>query len=139
MLTWFQDTHACSAGDAAASLITRLATSNGMLHDPGASLAIAQRQEWYVPYLQCYVLNVTTGTIKQGLVGELIMGLDSPGSWIPLGDRAHHTYHPNFGMIYHGNPIQALFGVGWAFYKGALANGDRVILRALIDRRSKWL
>ena len=133
MLTWYRETYEATAADAASALITHLWTPDGMVQDPGASRKLSRREDWRVHYLQAYVPKTTTGYLKPGVVGQLILGMDWPGSWMPLVMPHHGGLHPNYGLIYRGGPFVATHGIGWAFYKGALADTDKVILRALYE------
>lgn len=133
MLTWYKETYEAVAADAADTFLTRLWTPDGILHDPGATGKLSKREDWIVHYLQAYVTKTTTGYLKPGLVGQLIVGMDWPGSWIPLQAPHHGCMMMNHGLLYRGGPFRATHGVGWAFYKGALADTDKVILRVLYE------
>lgn len=133
MLTWYRETYAATATDAASTIAVRLWTPDGILHDPGTSGKISKREDWIVHYLQCYVTKTTTGYIKAGLVGQLILALDWPGSWMPLAAPNHGCHLINHGLIYRGGPFRATHGVGWAFYRGALADTDKVVMRLLYE------
>lgn len=126
---WYRQTYEATAADAAAAITVRLYTPDGVLHDPAVSGQISKREDWLVHHLQCYVLKTTSGMMKPGLVGQLIIGLDWPGSWMPLITPAHGCMMMNHGLIYHGPPFRATHGVGWAMYRGALADTDKVVLR----------
>lgn len=133
MLVWYRELYAATAADAAATFLTRLWTPDGMLHDSGTSRRISKREDWEVHYLQVYVLKTTTGYMKPGLVGQLIVARDEPGSWLPLGVEGYGCHTMNRGLVYKGPPFRATHGVGWAFYKGALADTDKVALRVLYE------
>lgn len=133
MLTWYTETYEATAADAAATFLTRLWTPDGIVHDPGTTGKLSKREDWSVHYLQAYVTRTTTGYIKGGLIGQLVLGLDWPGSWMPIITPHHGAMAMNHGLIYEGPPFRATRGVGWAFYKGALADTDKVILRVLYE------
>lgn len=133
MLTWKSETYAATAADAAGEYVTRLWSPDGAIHDPGASRKLSKREDWLVHYAQVFVLATTSGYMKHGLVGQLILGIDYPGGWIPLAARNHNCFHPNYGLLYDGRPFVATHGVGWAFWKPALADTDKVILRLLYE------
>lgn len=133
MLTWKVETYEVTAADAAATYLTRLWSPDGALHDPGSSGKLSKREDWRVHYLQVYVTSLTSGYLKPGIVGNLVLGLDYPGSWIPLIDPCRGAHHPNYGLIYQGAPFVATHGVGWAFWKGALADTDKIITRLLYE------
>lgn len=134
MLTWYRDRYEATAADAAATLLTRMWTPDGALQDPLASGKSTQRQDWMVHYLQCYVLKTTTGCYKAGIVGQLVVGLEGAGSFMPLPTMPESgVFHPSYGLIYRGQPFRATHGVGWCFFQGALSDTDKVILRILYE------
>lgn len=131
MRTWYKETYAVTAADAATTNVVRLWTPDGINHDPGTTGKLSRREDWIVDYLQVYVLRTTSGYLKPGLVGQLILGLDYPGGWTPLVTPHSGALHPNYGLIWRGGPFIATHGFGWWFLKGALADTDKVITRAL--------
>lgn len=131
MLTWKTEVYEATATDAAAAISVRLWTPDGAIHDPGTTKKLSKREDWLVHYLQVYVTKTTTGYMKPGLVGQLILALDWPGAWMPLVSPHHGCTMMNHGLIYRGGPFVATHGVGWAFYKGALADTDKVVTRLL--------
>lgn len=138
MLTWYKELYEATAADEASSFLTHLWTPAGTLHDPGASGRISHREDWLVRYAQVVVLATTTGLIKPGLMGELALGMDYPGSWTPISTPEGGVLHPNRGLIYAGAELMATHGIGWAFYKGALADTDKVFFRVLYDVQKKY-
>lgn len=133
MLTWYKQTYEATAADAAAAIITRLWTPDGIIHDPGSTGKLSQREDWAVHQMQVYVTKTTTGYLKAGLVGQLVVALDYPGAWFPVVAPHHGCLMQNHGLIYRGGPFRATHGVGWAFYKGALADTDKIIMRILYE------
>lgn len=134
MLVWYRETYEITAGDAAAQLLTRMWTPDGIRHDPLASGTTARRQRWSVHQVHVYVLRATTGLLKQGLYGGLVMGLEGAGSYVTLPDQAPlGLVHPSRGLVYEGAPFIATHGVGWIFWKGALAQTDKVGFRILYE------
>lgn len=133
MLQWYREQYAATATDAAAATAVHLITPDGVLHDPATTRTLSKREDWVIHYLQVYVLATTTGYLKHGVVGQLVLGLDTVGSWLPLVAPNHGLVHPNFGLIYRGGPFKSTHGVGWAFYKGALADTDKVVTRLLYE------
>lgn len=133
MLTWYREQYEATAADALAAVLTHLWTPDGIIHDPTSSGKVSKREEWDVHYLQVYVLATTSGLMKPGLVGQLVLALDQPGSWMPLVTPNHGCMMMNHGLLYQGAPFRATHGIGWAFYLGALADTDKVIFRALYE------
>ena len=137
MLTWYRETYEATAADAAAAIITRFWTPDGVLHDPGSTRKLSKREDWIVHYAQVYVTKTTTGYLKGGLVGQLVLALDTPGAWFPMVTPHHGCLMQNHGLIYRGGPFKATHGIGWAFYKGALADTDKVVTRILYESVSR--
>lgn len=133
MRTWYKETYAVTAADAATTNVVRLWTPDGVNHDPGATGKLSKREDWKMDFLQVYVLSTGTGLIKHGLVGQLILGLDYPGGWTPIVSPYKGALHPNYGLIWRGGPVICTHGFGWWFLKGALADGDKIVTRALYE------
>ena len=134
MLTWYNELYEATATDAAATFLARLWTPDGIIHDTSSSSKLGKREDWLIHYLQVYVLRTTSGCMKSGVVIQLALGLDSPGSWMPLVVSHHSIQRMNSGVVYRGSPFIATHGLGWAVYKGALADTDKVVLRMLYQR-----
>lgn len=133
MLTWYRETYEATATDEAASVISHLWTPDGANHDPGATGKLSKREDWSVHYLQVYVTKTTTGYLKPGVILQLILGLDNPGAWMPLVVPERGVQSMQYGTIYRGRPFRATHGVGWAVYKGALVDTDKVVMRILYE------
>lgn len=131
---WFRDTYEITGGDAGGTFITRMLTPDGVIHDPYTSGKTTRREDWTVYQMMVYVLRTTSGCYKRGLMGHLALGLEGAGSWLPLSTQDPHGFlHPSQALVYAGPPFLATHGVGWAFYKGALASTDKVTMRILYE------
>lgn len=129
MLTWWRESYEVTAGDAASTIVTRLWTPDGINHDPLATGKGTQRQDWRVETLHVWVLRTTTGTLKRGVLGELVRTLENCWSFVPLSS---HRFGP-LGGLWTREPFVCTHGFGWAFYRGALAQTDKVYMRALYE------
>lgn len=138
MLTWYKELYEATAADEASTFLTHLWTPAGTLHDPGATGKLSHREDWLVRYAQVVVLATTSGLIKPGVLGELALGMDWPGSWVPIATPERGALHGNRGLIYDGSGLLATHGIGWAFYKGALVDTDKVFFRVLYEATKKY-
>lgn len=134
MLTWYRETYTVTSGDAGGTWVSRFWTPDGINHDPVATGRTVQRQDWRVHFMHVYVLKTTSGCVKQGLTGCLCVALENSGGFVPLSAAGQYgVYLPMRGLVYDGVPFLATHGIGWTFYKGALANTDKVGLRLLYE------
>ena len=129
MLQVVRDRLPVTAGIAAESEYARVwCPSRGIFLSDPALLELPPYKAIKVHSLQVWVI-LTAGTLKRGVVVELVNLTDQRGERFSLPSTPRDGVQGFFGVRYNGAPFTSGYGCGWWCRKGALADTNSVYMR----------